>query len=834
MTLPSEGLIFQNFEAYPPKKGVWYSDHLEGTTLSPSPKAAFRGTLGLHVQARDASGNPRIIVPLNPENSARRIRELGAHRLRFMLRSRHRGVVRAVIRDADNTTFTTPWTKFHRSDQEHLKALRPTPHITQAWAGLWQHIELPTLEDSTQLLTEQGEAATPRPPLRPHQLDFRFHPSVDTIDLHIDEVILDIGHLLDPKPHVLERVQNHWPNPDLPQHGWHFSPIEDWQASSPALFRRGLGGVPQLRLPPSPPSQKPLLTLHPNGTPLHLGTHQDVVGLRFTLRSTGSIDHHLKLNFREEKIRSGTKDERESFSTLLPLDFRGRRRFDVPLNFIGLPLREEFRRHNKRIDGRLQLDNIEVWQHTNSSEEVVVEILEVEQWRRGAALSNGPIRSTLKDFQPLLSQGRRVYNMNTSPFRSDFDLGEGTAGLECWVKPEAALKGRLGLALAFDKMSSRPSAALHFHRRALPPPLNQRLGPHQMELLLDSKHKGQMRYLVRDLRGEIYASKPIRFLKGQHQLRFPPLKERSTRYEAWEHKKGQLTFPVFAEGLWVQLQGRQAQVHIDDIAIHGPLSSLDVRPYGIKPYRRVEDLNDPHLHGIFTSLQGWVPSKTLGVAHGRRDVLGQVERAREKYRAAEEQLAQLRKLDPISPLELHAYFKPSDRVAQIALAPEVIHHRVDPEGLALTVKWPEQRVPKAWTTWGAQELHLDRILPLSSQPLVLPIEERKLKGLRLRIEGTAHPDTQLEISFRDPDNHRFRCTIPLELEGPRVHDLAFSPLHFDATTPRGTRLDWELPPKTLRWERVLLRHLPIEGNHEGEQTLILHPPEFIVDSRPQD
>ena len=190
---------------------------------------------------------------------------------------------------------------------------------------------------------------------------------------------------------------------------------------------------------------------------------------------------------------------------------------------MGLPLREEFRRHNKRIDGYLEFESFQLI-HSGAfasgvdvSHEHEIKMVSVEQWVDGESHELWP--STIKpktlapssqmEFSMPLS-GLLLRNMDAAADFNQPEFSKHAVTSEFVLGPSMALWGRSGAGMVLkneDPSQARDlGVTLSFHqgKRSGHEPLPE----HSSTLLARASHKGTVSLQVRDAKRDNYRSRP--------------------------------------------------------------------------------------------------------------------------------------------------------------------------------------------------------------------------------------------------------------------------------------------------------------------------------------
>ena len=874
LALPSQGLSLQSFDSYPAKKGKWYTDEMEDGRFEPHPKAAFRTKKGLLIQGRSSGIKPSIIIPLNPKGAESRLTHLREHRLRFMIRSSHRGGVRVIMKNRHRIEAKLPWQGFDSSPSEVMKEINPDAFLTHTWAGKWQHLEMPVFRQNVKI---EGEVSKLEWKDRwvPHALEFRFPSSMGELELHLDEVVMDIGSMVSPLSRGMMEMplQNIWPSPKFPVPGWTFSPWESW-CPKPQRWP----GEEDVKSGPSASGGWELVfssaksVLSGNGVleirpshPIQIGVGQGVRRLHMSLFSSGVVDHRLRLTFREEKVRTTKKlsknprERHEYFSTHLPLDFRGRRGFDIPLNFIGLPHRSEHRLHNKKIDGYLELVSMELVPlgKVDSAEPFrhrlvfwpLTQWVEKELWEK-----NYPKWSPGEDGHPDLptrtrigERGVVIRDMESVCWNAKTWKGRETETPILTAEEKSAHGGQLGLQVIVPRKKrgkvGSVETKIYFNQTKRSPFDQKGLGEHQLEIQFRASHRGKARLLLKDDSGVVWSSPPELFraesslekpFLSESRLVFAPFKGKARNYIDEEGRRGYLAErPMGIYGLHVELSGvkEEARVDLDDLTLYHPPSRTSLRPLGMNRWENISMKESIGGNVIFSpwfsSVDGWFlkgPMTRDLEAEGRRKVL------EAQYKEAMQIYEKLRELDRDSKKDFSDFFDDRQRLPQKGEDPIVHGMKVDTQGFWLSLEWQEEKLPAKWLDWGVQGIELSRVTPFPWIDRALPLGHG-IVGLELDWESSGFLGSFWEVSLQDDEGHIFRHRVSLEEKGAFSLGLGFNSSSFEIENDKGEACFLSRPSGNLRLKKVWVGMETQKEKHTGRQTLRLGVPRLIVDPK---
>lgn len=881
-SLPPESLQFQSFETYPDKKGGWYSDNVSSYQINASPVAAFRGQKGVCLTGI-AEGELLVFrLPLNPENGgARKIRNLLEHRGRFMLRSSCRGVVRYILRTKDGQRLYSPWIAFHSSPLKSLKAINPDPYLTQTWSAHWQEVELPNYKPTShEFETEDGERIIYKDEVEPEALDFRCLGDEGSFELHIDEFNIDIEHLMDYKRKTYQKmplinIAGTFPRPSSLFSSPQFLKLDKSKeqtnvSNSSSEWRANVFKETELRWKSSEKLViQPLL-------PLHIATDQGVIGLRIGLRSSGTNTWKLKLVFSEEKLRQAQdgKEPHETFATHLPLDFRGLRYFEIPLCFTGLPLRPNYRLHNKQVDGYLKLDTLCLEpilgdNKINDEQELKLSFVELEQW-----VDRQTWESTMPAFpNPDFPQSPSLNSSFTqawpyvlkdmeSPetFNTTFKNNEQTWVEVFELNEAAAMRGRHGLAIKLAPESNTATrhdlqATFHFKQNQLPPLSPE--GEFQFCIRGRATHDSLVSLWLRDDDGQVFAS-PYESLPEQKsrtrtpngQLEWTDFTISDTELKSYTvinkdpEAAPKLPYQPYALHIVVPKVRSKVNLHFDDLAVWTPISKprlwrRDLRT--CNPFFHLGQDMELFSRNLFCTSDAWhirhtyilEPNWDTGLPD-ESNTGEDLQKAEERYREAEDKLAAVKKLDPKSSKRIEDYFRPHQCSPIEGGEAKILHFNTDPSGLELSLSWNEQRNLKPWEKYGCSGISLESAFWNERQnpdkPAWIPVSEG-VEGMVLTIWNSAHLDTYLRILLVDERNRYFVRRIPLDQAGLFSHHLAFSNESFLILSKSGKRIKDQGIPLRLKLLRVEIEHVPLTPKHAGTQYLKLYPVEWLIDRK---
>ncbi|MBF0197969.1 MAG: hypothetical protein HQL32_09670 [Planctomycetes bacterium] len=884
LSLPCEGLIFQNFDNFPAKKGAWYTTEVDHFTLTPSPKGSFRSPKGLILQGAVKGPQAQLRVPLNPDHTARPIKALSIHKGRVMLRANCRGLIRYSAKDSLGNIHYSAWQKFYSSPKESL-GQKPQMIINQYWAAQWRHIEFSELGELGKVLT-------------PHEIEVRLPKNITDFIIHLDEFILDTDFMLESQEdsYQLMPCHNLWPQEKFPHPAFTFAMHENWQLCNTQILTQLInpqmkcqngnlkiqyqwnGKAPLMKEALSETIEIPFI---PENYPIHLATHKGVVGLRLTLKSSGITHAFLKLNFSEQRIRSlqqsslGSQPEREIFSTRIPLDFTGRRVFDIPLSFLGLPVRSQYRKHNKKIDGHLKLDSLLIIHQTQalkqSPQEHSIEVLQVEEWSHKkiwqdhypylAVAQNNLKTPHLNSYKTKASEGVLIHNMNDAIFNSTIKKSRNTGEIQLQHIPQVAIMGERACQIhipskkANEAVDLQVQLSINKQKRSI----HTRAGlqAHQMAAHIISSHKGFISYLVEDQNGLIFASPPSPFPAWPYSLKaelpyhkklssrifFEPLQQERSKYRDIKGNNSNIAFPVFPSGFQITYPKHtgHADIILDDIIVWDSFHKTKLgraKLATVKPY--YYDAQQLHTKKFFSQYDGWHISKLSTAiaakplfritADAEQKALDKITQASLKYQEAFKKWQTLKSLDPDSEKTTEDFLPPSAKVSQLGTMPLLNQFQSGTDHLFFDITWQEQDAPKEWCHWGGSEVCLDTVIPLKDNPAYIPLHKGVI-GLRLKLFHSAHSNTYLRISFEDEEKRIFTRYVPLESPGQFVYDLFFDNLNFEITTRRGARVQLEKAPQKLRLYSLALQHKPLSAQHGGQQSIKLYEADYIIDRR---
>lgn len=881
-SLPPESLQFQSFESYPDKKGGWYSDNVKHYQIKNSTQAAFRGQKGVQLTGV-ADGQLLVFrLPLNPENGgARKIRSLLAHRGRFMLRSNCRGVVRYILRAKDGRRLYSPWMAFHSSPSESLKAKNPESYLTQTWAAHWQQVELPNFKPfSHDYKTEDGQLLILKEEVEPEALDFRCRGEVGSFDLHVDEFNIDINHLMNYKSKAYEKmplinVSRTFPRPSnlfsSPEYLKILQNEKQGDTMKPSFeWKRNVFKEPELCW-----SGSKSLKIQPK-LPLYIATDRGVVGLRVGLRSTGTRVWKLKLVFSEEKLRKA-KDGREPheiFATQLPLDFRGLRYFEIPLCFTGLPLRSNYRLHNKQIDGRLKLETLSIEpvignRELKDDKELKVSFVKLEQWVEREVWDSSMAAYPSKKFPNvpnsnsfLVKAWPYVLKDMESPdtFNATFKNNEQTWVEEFDLNKTAAMRGRQGLAIKLapeSKMTEDQNLEATFYFKSTHLPLINPEGEFQLSIRGRTTHTSRVSLWLKDDLGQIFSSPFKTFYeqkKKSKRLRNTiewidfAIADTSLKSYQVESKDPQVIpkLPYRPYALQIQVPNAHSKVnlHFDDLAVWTPISKPHLWRLNYRttsPFFIHGQSSEFFSRDIFCSSDAWSirhayiskPNLDTGLPDQIK-IKESLLKAEQRFRQAEEKLALVKKLDPKSTKIIDDYFKGYQCSPIEGVEAKILHFNTDPSGMELSLYWNNQRVLNTWEKWGCSGISLESEFwnghQNSEELSWIPVADGVM-GMVLTIWNSAHLDTYLRLIFIDERNRYFVRHIALDQAGIFSHHLAFSKESFRILSKAGRYLKDQEEPQRLRLLRAELEHVPLTPKHTGEQNLKLFPIKWLVDRK---
>lgn len=885
-SLPPESLQYQSFESYPDKKGGWYSDNVTSYQINASTSAAFRGHKGVRLTGK-ADGELLIFrLPLNPESGgAREIRNLLGHRGRFMLRSDCRGVVRYILRTKDGQRLFSPWMAFHSSPPENLKAINPDPYLTQTWSAHWQEIELPNYKPlSHDFETEDGRQIIFEDEVEPESLDFRCRGDVGSFELHVDEFNIDIEHLMDYKRDAYEKmplinVAGTFPRPtslfSSPQY-LKLSQFDKQGDASSSSFEWNTNVFKETELRWKSTETVVIQPL----MPLHIATEQGVIGLRIGLRSPGTRAWKLKLIFSEEKLRQAQdgREPHETFATHLPLDFRGLRYFEIPLCFTGLPVRPNYRLHNKQIDGYLKLETMslepvsshdEKDDEKGNKQEFKISFVELEQWVKQPTWASKMPAFPGQNFPeaPKLNSSRiqpwpYVLKDMESPetFNATFKNHEQTWVEEFELNETAAMRGRHGLAIKLAPESraaqSHDLQATFFFKQSQLPPLNPE-GEFQLCLRGRATHDSLVSLWLRDDDEQVFAS-PYESLPEQRSrartsgdhIEWIDFTLSDTELKSYTvisknaEVEPKLPYQPYALHIKVPEARSKVKMHFDDLAVWTPISKTRLWRRDLRTCPTFFSLgHDKQFFSreLFCTSDAWTIRHTYtsetdwdtGLPDNSKTTES-LQKAEERYREAEAKLAAVKKLDPKSPKRIEDYFRIHQSSPIEGSQAEVLHFDTDPSGLELSLNWNEHRALNPWEKYGCSGISLESTFWNERQnpkkSAWIPVSEGVV-GMVLTIWNSAHLDTYLRILFVDERNRYFVRRIPLDQAGLLSHHLAFSNESFRILSKSGRRIKDREAPQRLRLLRVELEHTPLTPKHSGTQQLKLYPVEWLVDRK---
>lgn len=881
-SLPPESLQYQNFESYPDKKGGWYSDNVKTFQIKASPQAAFRGQKGVRLTG-EADGDLLIFrLPLNPQNGgARKIRSLMEHRGRFMLRSNCRGVVRYILRSKDGRRLYSPWMAFHSSSSKSLQAINPDPYLTQTWSAHWQQVELPNFNPlDHDYVTEDGNQPILKEEVQPEALDFRCRGDVGSFELHVDELSIDIDHLMNYKSKdyakmPLINVFHDFPRPS----NLFSSPLSfqidnnKTQKENPSSSFTCLTNVfneTELRV-----SGSEAIKIQPK-LPLYIATNQGVLGLKVGLRSSGTRAWKLKLIFSEEKLRKSSdgREPHETFSTYLPLDFRGLRSFEIPLCYTGLPLRPNYRLHNKQIDGKLKLETLKIEPVIGSGEKRETEafkmsFVKLEQWVERKTWDSSMTAYPSQNFpktpsfnSPLIQTWPYVMKDMENPetFNDSFKHNEQTWVEEFGLNETAAMRGRHGLEVKLapeSKMTKGQNleATFYFkqsHLTNLSPE-----GEFQMSLRGRTTHTSRISLWLKDDLGQLFSSpfktlyhQKIKKKKQSNTVEWTDFSIADTSLKQYQlESKGprvipKLPYRPYALQIQVPQTRSKVNLHFDDLAVWTPITKPHLWRRDLRtssPFFMHAQNTKFFSRDLFCSSDAWSirqaytskPSWDTGFPDSMK-VKENLQKAEQRYLQAEKELALVKKLDPQSPKVIDDYFKDHQRSPIEGTAPNILHFNTDSTGLELGLSWNKQRALKPWERSGSSGISLESELwngyQGSEESSWIPVAEGVV-GMVLTTWNSAHLDTTLRLLFIDERNRYFVRRIALDQAGFFSHRLAFSSESFRILSKAGRRQKDKKEPHKLRLLRVELEHTPLSPQHTGTQNLKLYPIKWLVDRK---
>ena len=855
--------------------------------ISPSPQAAFRGYRGVTLSG-EAHGELLVFrLPLNPTGTARRMVGLKAHRAKFVLRASCRGVARYILKTESGDLLYSPWVAFSETAKDSLGAENPEDYLTQTWSAHWQPLELPDFEpyfpsyqgvDGSQPLVNEG--------VEPYCIDFRCLGADAPFEIHVDEISIDLGHLMAYKRRHYERmpVMNVWPNSNFPRESNFFDHANAVQVSVGLNMNnafvdltQGVHGDPRCEFGwngQTSGSKSTEIQLAPK-VPLWLGTSMGVVGVKVTLRSTGTRSWKLKLLFSEEKLRDSKDGEEphETFATHLPLDFRGVRSFEIPLSYLGLPERPNARRHNKVIDGNLKLEHFSLVPvgmddapNSDPALRHVVELVELEQWvDEEQWLSALP---HLKDHSSVETPSLNIKQSSLLPvilrdmehevFNKTVDRGDHTV-IEVFEQNEAsALRGHGGVQLRLtpEDTSSRKKVDLEatiFLSQSETSPLDP-LEEYAPTIMVSSDADLKMSVWVKDARGQVFASPFERYdttvSKQNSNIKFNPsqLKNKAVRLD-FEALRGELSKYQFVRGgrrveprypmkpyaiqILAPKTNQEVNVFLDDLGCWNVVSKPKLwrqAQHEVPAY--VESESDRQPSPIFSRQSGWgidgLFPMALELNHGTVDdkaFQAQANRSMEKYKRAQEQLNILFKLDRNTQKDLNDFFRPHDRAPQLSVVPQLLSYGEQSDGLQFGLSWAEQEPLKPWLWWGCATVLLKPSEPRDAD-LWIPVH-KGIVGMKLSHWTSGHLETWLRLVFVDDLDRYFVRSVSLDQEGLFENRVTFDSSGFEILTKGGRRHKNQESPRSLRFCSTEIFHAPSKAQHAGVQHLKLYPLEWI-------
>jgi len=872
LSLPSEGLSLQSFDLYPKKKGKWYTENIEEGRFEAEPSAAFRTEMGLLIRGRTTGPKPVFIIPLNPEGASSRLTHLREHRLRFMIRSNRRGVVRVMMKNRERKVAKLPWQPFSQTSVKSMTEKNSKPFITHTWASHWQHLEMPVFRQGAEL---DGEEAVLNwgDHWIPSALEFRFSSEEGEVELHLDEVMMDTGTMVSPlnRGIAISEIQNIWPNRLYPVPGWTYRPWEGWE---PRWSHDG--GINLLKAGALPDEGwelvfkeggeaslgETVLSLRPSH-PIRIATADGVKRIHMSLSSSGVSGYALRLTLREEKVRDSKKasfdlnERHEHFVTHLPLDFRGRRGFDLPLNFIGFPNREDHRAHNKKVDGFLELVSIEVvrrgrsMQGKNTRHRLV--FWPVKQWtdKRDWEENFSVWDSSVGDSPQLPSQlrvkkrGVVLRDMESICWNSRVIKGEDTGSPLLTQAERSAFRGNYGLQLTLPRkeigVRGRVEAQIFFNQIKTSSFDRTGLGEHQLEVRLRATHRGRVKIMLKDAKGNIWSSPAESFGSSQldkeipdsHQIvTFDAFRGKARNYRDEKGRRGSLAeLPLKLYGFHFLMENVKVEgwVDLDDLTLYEAESSEELRPMGLKRWTSapVQEMVSGNIISApwFSSEDGWYlkekDEEGSEVGKARSEVKLNYTNALKKYE-------QLRELDANSQKSLGDFFDVETRIPQVVKGPGIRSVKICKEGIFLDVEWLTQKEPPKWLQWAVQSVALARITPSQWNDRVLPMN-RGILGLQFEWETSGFPGSFFELSFEDDGGHIYRHRISLEEKGAFCQGVGFKPSYFQIENSKRDRVFPTRPSGNLRLKDVVLGLGVDQEGVSGRQSLRLGVPELIVD-----
>lgn len=773
------------------------------------------------------------------------------------------------MKNRDRQTCRLPWTAFTASQPEDLLAVNPDSFLTQSWANRWQHLEMSTFREGTEIEDlEEGLRWEDR--WLPHALEFMFSSNPGEVVLHLDEVVMDIGTMILPLRRTVsdDVLKNFWPNRDHSVPGWTFGDFEGWK---PELLGKkteilgygssyGEGWELVFTDAGKEGSDSPILKIAPS-IPIRIGTDRGVKRIHMSISSSGMDGYKLRLTFREEKLRivsgntSRLEERHEHFVTHLPLDFRGRRGFDIPLNYVGLPNRDNHRRHNKKIDGFLELQSLEIIRTSErdpkSSDRHRLVFWPVREWRekgedpevKAAHLSSkGEKTSFLSEPK---ARGVVLRDMESICWNQKTWKGEGSAHPILTLEEKSAFRGKYGLMVSIPRkeagLSGRVEGKFFFNQTKVSPHDKKGLAEHQLEVDLRSSHRGKVGMILKDAEGALWSSPmvAIRESRGmdlpplvRETIAFPPFKGKARHYRDEKGRRGShAVFPLKLYGLHLILEGvkGEGRVDLDDLTLFGPHARVELRPFGLKRWGTTlpKEWCGGNLYESpwFSAKDGWY---FRGQVEEPTDLIAARESLEKNYLEATKTYEKLRELDPASQKDFSDFFDQSSRIPQKGEEVKVNFVKVDEEGMTLDLKWQAQKEPKKWLDWGVQRIEVDRVVTSSRADRKIPLD-RGVVGLELEWESSGFPDTFWELIFEDDEEQIYTHRISLEEKGNFGLGLGFGPHSFVIEDKKGNPCFPQIPSGNLMLKGSYVGMQTTGEKQMGEQTVRLRVPRFIVD-----